>query len=108
MDGLRSVTYDECVYSLELLMSVRVQVVLEEEERAAAAGAARAEECSLSAWMRASARDRLRNGHATVPSVQALEDLFARCSERDRGEEPAWSEHLRVMAASRSGVREVP
>ena len=63
---------------------------------------------TLSAWLRAAARDRLKT-HQCIKlfeSPEDVEEFFRSCAALDGPEtEPDWSEHLRVMSESRaSGV----
>ena len=83
----------------------RVQLVMPDEDRDRFVHQARREGMSLSAWLRAAARDRLET-RQSVKQFQAPEDVeefFRACAALDGPEtEPDWSEHLRVMNASRA------
>ena len=82
----------------------RVQLVMPDEDRDRFVHQARREGMSLSAWLRAAARERLETKQS-VKQFQAPEDVeefFRACAALDGPEtEPDWSEHLRVMNESR-------
>ena len=86
------------------MASDRVHVVIAAEERAAYAAAAEREGLTLSAWLRAAARDRLAATTAVpLTSVEELDAFFAVCDAREGdGREPEWRDHLAVIAGSRS------
>ena len=83
----------------------RVQLVMADEDRERFVDQARREGMSLSAWMRAAARERLE-GRQRVKLFESPEDVkefFRSCAALDGPEtEPDWDEHLRVMNESRS------
>jgi hypothetical protein len=88
-------------------MSMRIQVVLEKGEREAFRAAAHRDGQSLSAWMKACAREKLsRMDRRELPrTVDELRVFFAACDERERGVEPDWSEHRQVIErAATSGA----
>lgn len=86
----------------------RVQLVMADEDRERFVNQARREGMSLSAWMRAAARERLeaRQRVKLFESPEDVREFFRSCAALDGPEtEPDWSEHLRVMNESRaSGV----
>ena len=86
---------------------VRVQVLIEKREREAFLQLADQEGKSLSGWMRESALDRLAATKA-VPRITSSSDLrkfFKACDLREKGQEPDWDEHLKVMNESRKTGR---
>ena len=83
----------------------RVQLVMADEDRDRFVHQARQEGMSLSAWLRAAARERLEK-RRSVKEFQSPEDVeafFRSCAVLEGPEtEPEWNEHLRVMSESRS------
>ena len=84
----------------------RVQLVMADEDRERFVDQARREGMSLSAWMRAAARERLE-ARQRVKLFESPEDdvreFFRSCAALDGPEtEPDWDEHLRVMNESRA------
>ena len=85
----------------------RVQVVISEEERERFRGQARREGLSLSAWLRAAARERLAKAceRPGIQTTEALDAFFQQCDEREKaGSEPDWEEHLKVITSSRGSA----
>lgn len=84
-------------------MSVKIQVVLDENDRDEFRGQAAREGLSLSAWLRAAARERLtsRKARRALQTVEELDDFFAECDARETVPEPDWEEHLKVIEQSR-------
>ena len=83
----------------------RVQLVMADEDKERFVDQARREGMSLSAWMRAAARDRLeaRRRVKLFESPEDVRQFFLSCAALDGPEmEPDWSEHLRVMNESRA------
>ena len=83
----------------------RVQLVMSDDDRERFVDQARREGLSLSAWLRAAARERLeaRQSVKLFDSPQDVEEFFRTCAALDGPEtEPDWSEHLRVMSESRT------
>ena len=83
----------------------RVQLVMADNDRDRFVHQARQEGMSLSAWLRAAARERLeaRQCVKLFESPQDVEEFFRSCAALDGPEtEPDWSEHLRVMSESRA------
>ena len=82
----------------------RVQLVMADYDRDRFVHQARQEGMSLSAWLRAAARDRL-DKHQRVKlfrSPEDVEEFFRSCAALEGPEtEPDWDEHLRVMNESR-------
>ena len=82
----------------------RIQLVIPDEDRQNFIAQARREGMSLSAWLRAAARERLeaRRNVKLFESPEDVEEFFRSCAALDGPEtEPDWSEHLRVMNKSR-------
>jgi len=80
-------------------MSVRIQVVLNEEEAARFKSQAQKESKSLSAWLRDAGRKVLEMSQKAQPLTDpnALKIFFERCNQREKGTEPDWEEHKRVI-----------
>ncbi len=82
----------------------RVQLVMADDDRDRFVHQARLEGMSLSAWLRAAARERLekRRSVKLFRSPEDVEDFFRSCALLKGPEtEPEWDEHLRVMGESR-------
>ena len=82
----------------------RVQLVMPDADRERFVHQARQEGMSLSAWLRAAARERLEKCQSVklFQSPEDVEEFFRSCASLDGPEtEPDWSEHLRVMNESR-------
>jgi hypothetical protein len=90
------------MYDQYVMATRRVQVLLDEEERRSFQSSAKREGQSLSAWLRDAGRERLdrRRARARFESVEELNAFFDRCRRRERGTEPDWDEHRRVIAHS--------
>ena len=83
----------------------RVQLVMPDDDRARFVNQARREGMSLSAWLRAAARERLekRQSVKQFESPEDVTEFFRSCAALEGPEtEPDWSEHLRVMNESRT------
>ena len=83
----------------------RVQLVMPDDDRERFVDQARREGMSLSAWLRAAAREHLeaRQSVKLFETPQDVEEFFRSCAALDGPEtEPDWSEHLRVMSESRA------
>ena len=83
----------------------RVQLVIPDEDRDRFVYQARKEGMTLSAWLRAAARERLQEQQRVKPfeSVADIEAFFRWCDTlEDMGPEPDWEEHLAVINRSRS------
>lgn len=82
----------------------RVQLVVPDEDRTRFVYQAHREGMSLSAWLRAAARDRLERQSQTrrFESHTDLETFFDECDNLEApGTEPDWNEHLTVMDGAR-------
>lgn len=88
----------------------RVQLVMADEDRERFVEQARREGMSLSAWLRAAARERLatRQPVKLFETPEDVEEFFRSCASLEGPEkEPDWDEHLRVINESRGrGVAE--
>ena len=80
-------------------MSVRIQVILDEEEAARLKSQAQKESKSLSAWFREAGRKMLEHAEqqSLLSKKASLKDFFQRCIKRERGVEPDWEEHKRIL-----------
>ena len=82
----------------------RVQLIIPDGDRDRFVRQARGEGLTLSAWLRAAARDRLENRQRAdrFMSPAAVEAFFLACDALEGPErEPDWNEHLSVIAESR-------
>ena len=82
----------------------RVQLVMAYADRERFVEQARREGMSLSAWLRAAARERLatRQSVKLFETPQDVEQFFRSCASLEGPEkEPDWDEHLRVINESR-------
>ena len=82
----------------------RVQLVMADDDRDRFVHQARQEGISLSAWLRAAARERLekRRSVKLFQSPEGVEEFFRSCAALEGPEtEPDWDEHLRVISESR-------
>ena len=82
----------------------RVQLVIPDEDRDRFVQQARREGLTLSAWLRAAARERFedRQRSELFQSPADLEKFFMACDTLDGPEvEPEWDEHLSATTASR-------
>lgn len=83
----------------------RVQLVIPDADKYRFVHQARREGMSLSAWLRAAARDRLEKGleFRRFQSEEEVREFLKQCHERaGPGREPDWEEHLAVMNESKS------
>ena len=82
----------------------RVQLLMSDEDRTRFVYQAHQEGMSLSAWLRAAARERLERQSQVRPfeSVTEVETFFARCDKLEpAGTEPDWDQHLAVIHEAR-------
>ena len=82
----------------------RVQLVMPDDDRDRFVNQAQREGISLSAWLRAAARERLetRQSVKQFESPEDVKEFFRSCAALEGPEtELDWSEHLRVMSESR-------
>lgn len=87
------------------MSSSRIQVVLDSAEREAFRAQARREQLSLSAWMKAAARDRLAAAEDTPFPFDpvGLDSFFAACDARRSGTELDWEDAKRLVAEGLAG-----
>lgn len=80
-------------------MSVRIQVILEEEDAARFRSQAVKESKSLSGWLRDAGKKMLENNHQaqSLTDPDSLERFFRRCNKIEKGVEPDWEEHKRLI-----------
>ena len=93
----------------EMLMSIRVQVILEEEEVARFKSQAKKVSKSLSAWLRDAGKTMIELDHRKEKLLdpQSLEKFFQDCMQREKGVEPDWEEHKKlIIEGYRAGKRE--
>ena len=84
-------------------MSTRIHIVVDEEEKERFRRRAARENMSLSAWLRAAARERLgREDGPDLDTPDRLDAFFAACDEREEGTEPDWADHRRTIERSLS------
>lgn len=84
----------------------RLQLVMPDDEWERFVDQARREGMSLSAWLRAAARERLekRQSVKQFESPEEVMEFFRSCAALDGPDtEQVWEEHLRVMNESRAG-----
>ncbi len=82
----------------------RVQIVIPDADRARFVRQARREGLTLSAWLRAAARERLENRQRVKPfeSPEDVMEFFRACDALEGPDvEPDWSGRLRVINESR-------
>ena len=84
----------------------RVQLIIPDEDKARFVRQARREGLTFSAWLRAAARERLKD-RQRAQRFQSREDLqrfFEECDAREGpGVEPDWDEHLQTLHESKIG-----
>ncbi len=83
----------------------QVQIEIPDSDRERFVRQARREGMTLSAWLHAAGRARLENSQRTRPfaTMKDAMEFFRACDDLDGPEvEPDWSEHLRVINASRA------
>ncbi len=106
VDSVNSHVYNTYTYPPQLRMNgmARVQLVIPDEDRDRFVHQARLEGMSLSAWLRAAARDRLDRAQRAeqFDSLADVQAFFNECDLLEGPElEPDWDEHLAVINASR-------
>jgi hypothetical protein len=86
-------------------MAARVQVILDEEEATRFRARARRESKSLSAWLRDAGRKALRESEQTggLKNPAALRKFFRESNKLEKGKEPDWEEHKRIILEGYSG-----
>ena len=83
-------------------MSVRVQVILDEEEVTRFKSQAMKESKSLSAWLRAAGKKmiEINRQQQRLTDPDSLKRFFQKCNERENGVEPDWEDHKRLILDS--------
>ena len=87
-------------------MSVRIQVIVDENEAASFKSQAMRESKSLSAWLRDAGRKALQESRQSesLSDVEALKQFFHQCNKREHGQEPNWDDHKQlILEGFRSG-----
>lgn len=86
-------------------MSQRVQIILDEKEATEFKAQAMKESKSLSAWLREAGKKMIDMNHQQRPlsDPQSLKTFFKRCNDREKGVEPDWEEHKRLILDSSRG-----
>jgi hypothetical protein len=96
------------VMSVGEAMSIRVQVILDEEENAMFRQQARKESVSLSRWLRESGRKRLEAERlqGSLRGAAELKAFFKACDEHHQNtQEPDWDEHKSLITEGYSEGR---
>jgi len=83
-------------------MSIRVQVILKDQEVAMFKSQAMKESKSLSAWLRDAGKKMidLEQQQQSLTDPDSLEKFFLKCNEREKGVEPDWEDHKRLISES--------
>ena len=83
-------------------MSVRVQVILDEEEVTRFKSQAMKESKSLSAWLRDAGKKmiEINRQQQRLTDPDSLNRFFRKCNERENGVEPDWEDHKRLILDS--------
>jgi hypothetical protein len=87
------------LHNKEMNMSVRLQVILDEEEAARFRSQAKRESKSLSAWLRDAGKEALeqRRRGDLLNNADDLRKFFDECAAREEGVEPEWEEHKKLI-----------
>ena len=80
-------------------MSQRVQVILDDKEATEFKAQAVKEAKSLSAWLREAGLKMLeeRKQWRPLSDSNALKRFFTQCNNREKGREPDWEEHKKLI-----------
>lgn len=83
-------------------MSIRVQVILDEEDVTRFKSQAMKESKSLSAWLRDAGKKMIALNHPQqrLTDPDALKQFFRKCDEREKGTEPDWEDHKKLVLDS--------
>ncbi len=83
-------------------MSVRVQVILDEEDVTRFISQAMKESKSLSAWLRGAGKNmiEINRQQQRLTDPDSLNRFFRQCDERENGVEPNWEDHKRLILDS--------
>lgn len=86
-------------------MSVRVQVILDEEEAARFKSEASKESKSLSSWLRDAGRSALERKKARrMVHPEVLRAFFGERRHKEKGMEPDWDEHKGLIMQGMKGA----
>lgn len=89
-------------------MSIRVQVILDEEDAARFKSQAQKESKSLSSWLRDAGRKMLEMTEERKPlsDPDSLRSFFQACDGGEEGTEPDWEEHRQlILEGFRQGTK---
>ena len=80
-------------------MAVRVQVILQQDEAARFRAQALRESKSLSAWLRDAGKKmiEMRWEKPQLNSSEELEKFFCERNRKEKGDEPSWEDHKRLV-----------
>lgn len=80
----------------------RIHILIDDAEHERFRRQAAREGKSLAAWLRDAAREKLAAAEdgMRMDTVEELRAFFAACDARERGREPDWEEHRRVIEES--------
>ena len=83
-------------------MSVRVQVILDEEEVTRFKSQAMKESKSLNAWLRDAGKNmiEINRQQQRLTDPDSLHRFFRKCDDRENGLEPDWEDHKRLILDS--------
>jgi hypothetical protein len=86
-------------------MSQRIQIILDEKEASEFKAQAMKESKSLSAWLREAGKKMVEMNRQKRPlsDIESLETFFKRCNAREKGVEPDWEEHKRLILDGSKG-----
>ena len=84
-------------------MAERIHILIDAGEKERYRRMAEKEGKTLSAWLRDAAEEKLMwaEGREELGSREELRAFFDACDRRERGREPDWEDHLRVIGRSR-------
>ena len=83
-------------------MSVRIQVILNEEEASRFKSQAVKESKSLSAWLRDAGNKviEINQQQQRLTDLESLKRFFRKCDEKEKGAEPDWEDHKKLILDS--------
>jgi AraC-like DNA-binding protein len=85
------------------MTKTRIQVLLDKDEKLALQEMAQEAGVSVSALLRKAGQELLESrSRRRRLTAEDLAEFFQECSRRERGEEPDWEQHLRVIEESRA------
>lgn len=87
-------------------MSQRIQIILDEKEVAEFKALAMKESKSLSAWLREAGKKMVEMNRQQRPlsDPKSLETFFKQCNAREKGVEPDWKEHKKLILEGSKGT----